>query len=474
MQRTWNWTQLGFAVAVAAAGCADGEGAGADAAAGADGAGADGVASGAVTFWEDAAPILWERCVKCHGDGGVAPFRLDDYAEAKAWAGAIKVATANRSMPPWSAVDDGSCGTFAHSEWLTDAELATLAAWADGGAPEGDPSRAPAAFEPLPSIEDGDEYMLPAPYAPQGGLLASAPLDDYRCFALSTPATRSRFATAFEVLPEDKRIAHHALVFAVNPAGVGRHPQGGFKPNGEIMQFLDDQSPDQLGWPCYGAVGEGVNPTGLVGTWAPGLGAVEFPEGAGVEVRAGEILVVQMHYNLLNTQGEAVQDRTRFRVRFADEVPYPIKIALPDPFLFGFFLGRPEPLAPGQPAIDYTWEESLDDTYNSIGVETPVPSALDLLGVVPHMHRRGTKMRLEIVHADGTTCATQIDHWDFNWQRMYSFAEPMPVDPTDRFRLTCTYDTSEDTEPVMPGLGTENEMCMVGLVFRDLSGAPAP
>ena len=29
------------------------------------------------TFWGDVAPIYYERCVECHREGGIAPFRLD-------------------------------------------------------------------------------------------------------------------------------------------------------------------------------------------------------------------------------------------------------------------------------------------------------------------------------------------------------------------------------------------------------------
>ena len=43
--------------------------------------------------------------------------------------------------------------------------------------------------------------------------------------------------------------------------------------------------------------------------------------------------------------------------------------------------------------------------------------------------------------------------------------EPLILDASDRLRVTCTYDTSDATNPVVPGWGTENEMCLVGMLI---------
>ena len=53
------------------------------------------------TYWQDVAPIYFKSCVTCHGDGGIGPFRLDNYADARQWAGAAAASTGVRSMPPW-------------------------------------------------------------------------------------------------------------------------------------------------------------------------------------------------------------------------------------------------------------------------------------------------------------------------------------------------------------------------------------
>ena len=90
-----------------------------------------------VTFHKDVLPILQKNCQECHRPGEVAPMSLLTYDDARPWAKAIKAAVVTQKMPPWFA--DPKFGHFANDRRLSDAdEIATLTAWADNGAPEGD------------------------------------------------------------------------------------------------------------------------------------------------------------------------------------------------------------------------------------------------------------------------------------------------------------------------------------------------
>jgi hypothetical protein len=48
---------------------------------------------------------------------------------------------------------------------------------------------------------------------------------------------------------------------------------------------------------------------------------------------------------------------------------------------------------------------------------------------------------------------------------MYFYAEPLAVDSASRIEVTCDYDTSGDSAPVLPGWGTRNEMCLATMYF---------
>src|SRR5262245_59840646 len=67
-----------------------------------------------VTFYDDALPVLNEHCVTCHTEGGLAPFCLDTYEDAKEWSAAVVMQTTERTMPPFGVNNDGSCNKFQH------------------------------------------------------------------------------------------------------------------------------------------------------------------------------------------------------------------------------------------------------------------------------------------------------------------------------------------------------------------------
>src|SRR5580704_8920283 len=125
-------------------------------------------ATGAVTFNKDVLPILQANCQQCHRPGEIAPMSLLTYTDARPWAKAIKAAVVAQKMPPWFA--DPTVGHFANDRRLNEAQIQTLAAWVDNGAPEGDAKDKPAprAFQegwnikPDMVIEMPNAFQLPA------------------------------------------------------------------------------------------------------------------------------------------------------------------------------------------------------------------------------------------------------------------------------------------------------------------------
>jgi mono/diheme cytochrome c family protein len=96
----------------------------------------------AVTFDKQVLPILQKNCQACHRPGEIAPMSFLTYQEVRPWAKAIKAAVVKRQMPPWFA--DSAYGRFANDKRLSDADIAMLSAWVDGGAAEGDAKDKPA------------------------------------------------------------------------------------------------------------------------------------------------------------------------------------------------------------------------------------------------------------------------------------------------------------------------------------------
>src|SRR5437764_125365 len=95
------------------------------------------------TFYKDVLPILQSNCQTCHRPGEVAPMSLISYEDARPWARSIKTKTVAKQMPPWFA--DPDYGLFSNERKLSSREIETLSAWADAGAPAGNPKDAPPA-----------------------------------------------------------------------------------------------------------------------------------------------------------------------------------------------------------------------------------------------------------------------------------------------------------------------------------------
>jgi hypothetical protein len=347
----------------------------------------------------------------------------------------------------------GGCGEFDESAALSDEQIDTIGTWARGERLLG----TPATMTPMepPSLPDGLDVFTPD-FTPQieGGVLAE--FDEYRCFTLDMGLTEEAYVTGYDFAPGNRELVHHVIAMVVDPNA--QSDIDGLS-NAEAIARLREQDPNPAreGWHCFGQAGDGVRVESAPGAWAPGVGPYTYPEGIGVRVRADRQLVVQVHYNLAKPEVRGQSDRTRVRLRLAPSVRRQAVMLLQDAFLGT--LGNPQPdvLLPGNPAAQYSWTL----TGAELGLPPNVP--VEVLSVAPHMHQRGRKYTVEYARDGAFECQGHIDRWDFNWQRQYDYLTPPLLDAGSQVRVSCEYDTSGDTQPVVPGWGTRNEMCELTL-----------
>src|SRR5215218_107245 len=93
-----------------------------------------------VTFSKDVAPIFQSKCQSCHEPGSIGPMSLVTYQDARPWARSIKNRVQTRQMPPWHIDRSVGVQKFKNDMALTDEQVATVVAWVDGGATEGNPA----------------------------------------------------------------------------------------------------------------------------------------------------------------------------------------------------------------------------------------------------------------------------------------------------------------------------------------------
>jgi hypothetical protein len=411
------------------------------------------VNQGPPTYYDDIEPLFRKSCTPCHQARGIAPFSLDDYAGARAHAREAVAAAKDRTMPPWLATADGSCGTFLGSLALGEQEIARMESWLDDGLLEGNARSLVAS--PVSGLDGAVELETPE-FAPVGAGTDLTEADEYRCFMFDPGVRAPAFVKGFEVRPGTPSIVHHVMGMLVDPAA---QAASGTETNLERIEALAATSPDRAGWPCYSMAGDGVRIEGFPVVWAPGQPVIAYPQDSGVPIASRHRLVVQVHYNLANRPAPSVTDQTTIRLKLADRASRLGGFVIVDPLLESLATGKPSLLAPGESSLEVSWERSASE----LGVGG-IPG-LELAGAMAHMHGRARRYALTLGSAPSASCALDIPAWDVHWQRLYFYAKPTSIGPATRFGATCEYDTSSDTEPVSPGWGAANEMCATILYF---------
>lgn len=385
-----------------------------------------------------AKPVFDKRCVSCHSAGGIAPFRLDDYASAKANLTASLASIASGRMPPW--MPAAACRTYKYERKIAASETAALQAWQAAQTPEGTAADAP---NDTTTVVDAAKVPDRAPeltlkmaesYTPD-----TKSADDYRCFALGKPMDAETWISASDVQPGNKALVHHILIFLAFPETV---PQ---------LQ-LNDSKDAGPGWTCYG--GPGVIPTQTVAAWVPGALPMVAAFKAGVRLPKGSQLVMQVHYN---TPGKTLgPDSSSVKIWLHDKQPENLIIV--QPFAnFGIQIAAGDANAKATKTFENTSKKPWT-----------------IVSAIGHMHQLGKSITLTKLDAAGKeTCLLDIPKWDFGWQQSYLFKddELVTIAPGEKVRLDCSYDNTAANQTTVSGVqktpanviwgeGTADEMCL--------------
>ena len=97
--------------------------------------GAGGGRGAAPTYFQQVKPLLDGRCGNCHMSGGLAPFSLKTYGQARRNRTAIASAVRTRLMPPWHA--ERGYRRYLWDPSLSKAQISAITRWAAAGAPKG-------------------------------------------------------------------------------------------------------------------------------------------------------------------------------------------------------------------------------------------------------------------------------------------------------------------------------------------------
>jgi peroxiredoxin/mono/diheme cytochrome c family protein len=361
---------------------------------------------GSVTYAKQVSRILQKRCQECHRPGEIGPFSLLTYEDARDWADTIREVVLEQRMPPWYA--DPRYGKFANERCLSREETDVLLSWIRQECPKGDdkdlppPAQFPAGWQI--GKPDAVFRMAQEYQVPATGVLP------YKHFTVDPGFKEDRWVQAAEVRPGNRAVVHHILVYSLPP--------------GKLLYEPDGTSAALAGW-------------------APGDMPALYRKGTAKRIPAGSKLVFEVHYT---PNGTEQSDQSSVGIIFAAKPP---ELEVETNILANVSLKVPPRTANHREEFVYTFR---DDAR--------------LLSFMPHMHLRGISARYEATYPDGRReTLLSVPDYDFNWQSVYRFADPLFIPKGTKLSWIGCWDNSADnprnpdpSKTVRWGLQTWDEM----------------
>jgi hypothetical protein len=341
-----------------------------------------GAAHAKISYSKEIAPMLVDKCVACHRDGGIAPWQMTSYEIVKAFSPMIREVLRTQRMPPWHA--DPHYGAFKNNRSLTGEQVKALVHWIEAGAPQ---DKAPDPLKALnkqwPEWDMGEPNLVvetPSFAVPATGTI------EYQNPIVKNPLGKDVWIRAIGFNPGDRGVVHHILAYGVKAGGGGPFNMG----------------------------------TYLAG-YVPGGGVIRFPEDTGVLLTKDMDFRFQVHYT---ASGKQSADVTKIGIYYTDEAPkYPLR---------QFVLLDPRLKIPA-------------NTKDHRIVAPPRTFDRDVLlySLTAHSHYRGKSSKFVAQYPDGREeILLNVPRYDFNWQTAYELKEPKFLPKGTKLVYDTVYDNS--------------------------------
>ncbi|MDD9896991.1 MAG: redoxin domain-containing protein [Gammaproteobacteria bacterium] len=346
----------------------------------------------ALSYADDIAPILEQRCVTCHQEGGIAPFAMSNHQMVQGWSPMIRETLITKRMPPGQ-IDNQYVESFHGVNHITIEETQKLISWIDNGSVNND-STDPLAdlnLQPAKWLNGEPDIVIQIPEQQ----IPATGVQDYRNLTLPLDLEEDIWVKAVEFEAGDPTVLHHIIAFSYGPDGINQF---------EILN-------------------QGIG----LGAYAPGNELNLYPEGSGYPLKAGGGLLLQMHYT---TSGKETTDASEIGLYLWDE--------------------EPERLILGGSAaeMDINIPPFAGDHEMVATKKFRTDSYLTMLG--PHMHYRGFDANFKLKYPDGRVEEVlNVPNYQFNWQKTYDFKEPLFLPAGTELVFRGTFDNS-DMNPFNP------------------------
>lgn len=387
-----------------------------------------------ITYWKDIRPIIENRCYPCHGLYGPAPGKFLEFNQVKSAIGMINYAVKSGYMPPWKADTNNSCN-FANKRFVMPEEIEKLRIWGILDCPEGDkpstlPEQAPVGLNKPDLI-----LSLANPVA-----LPESSSDFFVDVELPFKLPQKQAIRAIEVRSKRPKYAHHAI-YTIRTSTPENMPNGAF----DEKVFFDKD-------------------VVMAGGWAPGWGAMKFPQNAGFYLPEKGTVNLNMHYNHI---AKPDRDSIEMFLWYANDSIHRVcefmgidaiateNIQLSSPFEI-----------PAGIKKTFLMQKKLD-------------KAITILSISPHMHLLGKSFRAFAITPQADTIKIiSIPNWDFNWQDIYNCSPVLCLEKGTIVYIEATYDNTScnvnnpsiPPKKVIGGWTTNKEMLtfiMIGMAYKN-------
>ena len=348
----------------------------------------------ALSYENDIAPILEQRCVSCHVEGGIAPFAMSSHQMIQGWSPMIREVLMTKRMPPGQ-IDKEYSNEFHSVNQISVEETQKLVHWIEGGAQHSGTRDPLAEFNITRKKWAYGEPDMIVKIPPQQ--IPATGVQDYRNLVVPLDLEEDVWVKAVEFVAGDTTVLHHIIAWASAPQGRG----GG----------------------AFGLLNQGIG----LGAYAPGNSINTYPEGSGFPLEVGSGLRLQMHYT---TSGKEATDASEIGIYFWDE--------------------EPEKRVLGGSAADLDISIAPFEANHEMVASKKFRQDAYLTMVGPHMHYRGTDANFKLVYPDGNTEEIlNVPNYQFNWQKTYDFKEPKFIPAGTEMVFRATFDNS-DMNPSNP------------------------
>lgn len=355
-----------------------------------------------LTYHKDIMPILQKHCLNCHHAGGTAPQSLETYAKSRPWIRPSKKTMNDKSMPPWHA--DPTVGKFKNMNLPTADEIRTIVQWVDDGADEGDVKDAPKPMTFVKGWQRGDpEKVFEMPEAVS--IPAEGP-DLYRATIVSPAFADDTWVSGIQLLPGEQDCVLDMTLSAAPEAAAKEADAADEGPGFKVFDR---------------AWAKGTKDD--LAVWNRGMSQFEnCPEGTGVLIPKGSVLVLAIHYK---TVGDPLKDKSKVGLNLA-KAPAAKEL---------------KTLAIENRQIDIP-PQSFE---HKIAAEATLEKPAKIYTILPRMHYLGMKLDLTAQPPSGAAQKLlKIDNYNYKLQTLYTLAEPVTLPAGTKLSVTAYYENSTD------------------------------